>query len=228
MALVKAPPVGGLARYPTCPNPQCKVTETHLKRVYAAEAQATLLSNTVSVLTAYMDCVLHEELHLQSRMLLQISSLQGQALGQSLVSLIVVHRQLWLSQARVPDADKAKLLDKPISQDIPLGQLWRRSQREREASPAGGCIAPSPRFRVGQVEPLGSSSELSVPVPTTPLGDLRHRLQGTPAANNRAHLAGGGNAGRGQQEPRRHFQCQRPRQSPQTAPPQPQQPEQGP
>ncbi|MGH0155808.1 UNVERIFIED_CONTAM: hypothetical protein FKN15_065109 [Acipenser sinensis] len=39
VALVKAPPVGGLARDPACPNPQCKVTETYLKRAYAAEAQ---------------------------------------------------------------------------------------------------------------------------------------------------------------------------------------------
>ncbi|MGH0168951.1 UNVERIFIED_CONTAM: hypothetical protein FKN15_055856 [Acipenser sinensis] len=59
-ALVKAPPVGGLARDPACPNPQCKVTETHLKPAYVAEAQATRLSNTVSVLTAYMDVVLHK------------------------------------------------------------------------------------------------------------------------------------------------------------------------
>ncbi|MGH0139777.1 UNVERIFIED_CONTAM: hypothetical protein FKN15_035777 [Acipenser sinensis] len=59
-ALVKAPPLGGLARDLACPNPQCKVTETHLKRLYAAEAQATRLSNTVSVLTAYMDGVLRE------------------------------------------------------------------------------------------------------------------------------------------------------------------------
>ncbi|MGH0140143.1 UNVERIFIED_CONTAM: hypothetical protein FKN15_010187 [Acipenser sinensis] len=38
-ALGKAPLVGKLARDPACPNPQCRVKETHLKRVYAAEAQ---------------------------------------------------------------------------------------------------------------------------------------------------------------------------------------------
>ncbi|MGH0142258.1 UNVERIFIED_CONTAM: hypothetical protein FKN15_075902 [Acipenser sinensis] len=109
---------------PACPNPQCKVTETHLKRVYAAEAQATRLSNTASVLTAYMDGVLCEallpelvatELRLLSSTLLKISGLQGQALGWSLASLIVARRQLWLSRARVPDTDKAVLLDAPIS-----------------------------------------------------------------------------------------------------------------
>ncbi|MGH0137099.1 UNVERIFIED_CONTAM: hypothetical protein FKN15_062852 [Acipenser sinensis] len=55
-ALVKAPPVGGLGRDPVCPNPQCKVTETHLKRVYAAEAQETRLSNTASLLTWMVYC----------------------------------------------------------------------------------------------------------------------------------------------------------------------------
>ncbi|MGH0140953.1 UNVERIFIED_CONTAM: hypothetical protein FKN15_037361 [Acipenser sinensis] len=48
-------------------------------------------------------------------MLLQISCLQWQALGQSLASLMVARRQLWLSQARVPDMDKTVLLDVPIS-----------------------------------------------------------------------------------------------------------------
>ncbi|MGH0115718.1 UNVERIFIED_CONTAM: hypothetical protein FKN15_046903 [Acipenser sinensis] len=37
VALVKAPTVGGLARDPACPNPQCR--EMHLKSVYAAETQ---------------------------------------------------------------------------------------------------------------------------------------------------------------------------------------------
>ncbi|MGH0128022.1 UNVERIFIED_CONTAM: hypothetical protein FKN15_077316 [Acipenser sinensis] len=81
-ALVKAPTVGGLARDLACPNPQCRVTEIHLKRVYAAEVQATHLSNTTSLLTAYMDHVLRKaplpepvsmELRLMSSTLLQIS-----------------------------------------------------------------------------------------------------------------------------------------------------------
>ncbi|MGH0131810.1 UNVERIFIED_CONTAM: hypothetical protein FKN15_055937 [Acipenser sinensis] len=85
---VRAPPVGGLARDPVCPNPQCRVKETHLKQVYAAEAQATRLANTASVLTVYLDVVLRDaplpepvalEMRLLSGTLLQISSLQGQA-----------------------------------------------------------------------------------------------------------------------------------------------------
>ncbi|MGH0159869.1 UNVERIFIED_CONTAM: hypothetical protein FKN15_038438 [Acipenser sinensis] len=146
-ALVMAQQVGGLARDPACPNPQCKVTETHLKRVYAAEAQVTRLSNTASVLMAYMDGVLREaplpepvatELRLLSSTLLQISGLQGQALGRRLASLIVACRQLWLSQATVPDTDKATQLDAPISPVHTFGpvieEILQRSHREREAS----------------------------------------------------------------------------------------------
>ncbi|MGH0118725.1 UNVERIFIED_CONTAM: hypothetical protein FKN15_005711 [Acipenser sinensis] len=108
---------------PACPIPQCKVMETHLKRAYAAEVQATHLSNMASVLTAYMDGVLRKdpfpelvamELRLLFSTLLQISGLQGQAIGRSLASLIVAQRQLWLSQPIV-HADKATLIDAPIS-----------------------------------------------------------------------------------------------------------------
>ncbi|MGH0122669.1 UNVERIFIED_CONTAM: hypothetical protein FKN15_045479 [Acipenser sinensis] len=90
-ALVKALLVGGLARDPACPNLQCRVTEMHLKRAYAAEAQVTRLANTAGILTAYMDAVLHKvplpepmatEICLLSRTLIQISGLQGQALGR--------------------------------------------------------------------------------------------------------------------------------------------------
>ncbi|MGH0121270.1 UNVERIFIED_CONTAM: hypothetical protein FKN15_074843 [Acipenser sinensis] len=98
-ALVKALLVGGLAKDPVCPNPQCRVTKTHFKRAYTTEAQVTRLANTTGMLTAYMDGVLCEtplpepvatELRLLSSTLLQISGLQG---SRSLASLVVAHRQ---------------------------------------------------------------------------------------------------------------------------------------
>ncbi|MGH0162222.1 UNVERIFIED_CONTAM: hypothetical protein FKN15_070886 [Acipenser sinensis] len=54
-ALVQAPPVGGLPKDPACPNGQCRVMETHLKKAYATEAQVTHLANTAGLLTAYLD-----------------------------------------------------------------------------------------------------------------------------------------------------------------------------
>ncbi|MGH0134424.1 UNVERIFIED_CONTAM: hypothetical protein FKN15_075463 [Acipenser sinensis] len=85
-------------KFPAFPDFMEELTETHLMQMYAAEAQATRLSNMASLLTAYTDSVLREaslpepvatELRLLSSTLLQISSLQGQALGRSLASLIV-------------------------------------------------------------------------------------------------------------------------------------------
>ncbi|MGH0133699.1 UNVERIFIED_CONTAM: hypothetical protein FKN15_053287 [Acipenser sinensis] len=92
-----------------CPNPQCRVKETYLMRAYAAKAQATRLANTVNILTAYLDDLLtrlrYQSLwsrsSASSTTLLQMSGLQGQALGRSLASLVVARRQLWLSQATV-------------------------------------------------------------------------------------------------------------------------------
>ncbi|MGH0120455.1 UNVERIFIED_CONTAM: hypothetical protein FKN15_066342 [Acipenser sinensis] len=50
-----------------------------------------------------------------------------------LASLIVAHRQLWLSQARVPDADNVALLDAPLSPGHTFGpaveEILQRSHR---------------------------------------------------------------------------------------------------
>ncbi|MGH0170314.1 UNVERIFIED_CONTAM: hypothetical protein FKN15_070051 [Acipenser sinensis] len=109
-----SPPVGGLSKDPVCPNSQCRITEAHLKKAYAAEAQVTRLAITGGLLTAYLDGMLHSvtlpeplasELPAVSGTLLQISGFQGQTLGRSLAGLVVARRQLWLSQVRVPDAD---------------------------------------------------------------------------------------------------------------------------
>ncbi|MGH0169632.1 UNVERIFIED_CONTAM: hypothetical protein FKN15_060173 [Acipenser sinensis] len=139
--------------------------------------------------------------------------------------LIVARRQLWLSQARVPDADKTALLDMPISPGHTFGtaleEILQRSYWKREASrqvvalliPRTSTWGRSNHWRAPQTWTVTRT----VPVRMALLGDLRHHLQGTPAANNRAHSAGRGNAGHGQpthQCPRRRFQGQRPRQPP--------------
>ncbi|MGH0125656.1 UNVERIFIED_CONTAM: hypothetical protein FKN15_028208 [Acipenser sinensis] len=69
-----------------------------------------------------------------------------------------------------------------------------------------------------------------VPIPTSLLGDLMHRLQASMAASSQTFPQGRGSSGCGapmQQRSRRQFHC-RPRQPLQRAPPQPQQPKQGP
>ncbi|MGH0125099.1 UNVERIFIED_CONTAM: hypothetical protein FKN15_059276 [Acipenser sinensis] len=126
-ALVQAPPVGGLSKDPVCLNDQCRITEAHLKKAHAAEAQLTCLANTGGLLTAYLDGMLRSitlpeplasELRAIFGALLQISVFQGQALA----GLVVAHRLLWLSQARVPDVGKSALLDAPSPLAILLDQ----------------------------------------------------------------------------------------------------------
>ncbi|MGH0126984.1 UNVERIFIED_CONTAM: hypothetical protein FKN15_012297 [Acipenser sinensis] len=89
--------------------------------------------------------------------LLQITGLQGQALGQSLASLVVARRQLW--QARVPDADKAALLDASISPGHTFGpaveEILQSSHQERVS--ASGRATPSLCSHTGQVELLAIS-----------------------------------------------------------------------
>ncbi|MGH0150855.1 UNVERIFIED_CONTAM: hypothetical protein FKN15_018967 [Acipenser sinensis] len=89
-------PWSRLHRWGACPRTLHARTHSagsrrHLKRAYAAEAQVTRLANTASILTTYMDGMLWEaplpepvasELRLLSGTLLQISGLQGQALGR--------------------------------------------------------------------------------------------------------------------------------------------------
>ncbi|MGH0132293.1 UNVERIFIED_CONTAM: hypothetical protein FKN15_059377 [Acipenser sinensis] len=131
------------------------VMETHLKKAYTAEAQVTQLANMVGILTAYMGGILREaplpelvasKLRLLSGTLLQISGLQVQAIGWSLASLEVARRLLWLSQARVPDTDKAALLDAPISPGHTFGpavdEILYCSHRECEASQQVAALLP--------------------------------------------------------------------------------------
>ncbi|MGH0146712.1 UNVERIFIED_CONTAM: hypothetical protein FKN15_056784 [Acipenser sinensis] len=150
----------------------------------------------------------------------QIYGIQGQALGRSLASLVVARRQLWLSQARVPNVDKSALLDTLISPGhtfrLAMEEILQRSHRGRESSRQVASMLPpqapvQDRTRRWQ-PPMARMVTRMVPVPSVPHGNLRHRLQASTADNSRAHL---------QQHFRRQFHCSR--QPPQQAPPQPQQ-----
>ncbi|MGH0139315.1 UNVERIFIED_CONTAM: hypothetical protein FKN15_025145 [Acipenser sinensis] len=171
---------------PVCPHPQCMVMETQLKRAYAAEAQVTCLANTAGILTAYMDNILREaslpelvatKLCLLLGMLLQISGLQGQALGWSLASLVVARRQLWLSQARILDADKVALLDALVSPGHTFGlaveEILQRSHREREVSRQVAVLLPPRDPATRWQSPQARTITRTVPFPTALLGDLR-------------------------------------------------------
>ncbi|MGH0141488.1 UNVERIFIED_CONTAM: hypothetical protein FKN15_068485 [Acipenser sinensis] len=144
-ALMRALLVGGLFKDPVSHNGQCRITEAHLKKDYAAEVQATRLANMGGLLTAYLDRILHSvtlpellasELHTVSFTLLQISGFQGHALGRSLAGLVMAHQSVAVSGEG--PGDKSTLLDAPISPGHTFGpaveEILQRSHREREAS----------------------------------------------------------------------------------------------
>ncbi|MGH0157485.1 UNVERIFIED_CONTAM: hypothetical protein FKN15_033734 [Acipenser sinensis] len=148
-ALVKAPTLSGLAKDPSCPNRQCRITEAHLKKGYAAATEAVRLSNVASLLTVYQAALLRDlpecpsaalrtELGTVAQLLVKLAQLNARAQGRSIASLVVARRQLWLSQARVQEPDKVPLLDAPISPGHTFGpaveEMLQRSVKAREAS----------------------------------------------------------------------------------------------
>ncbi|MGH0126599.1 UNVERIFIED_CONTAM: hypothetical protein FKN15_035560 [Acipenser sinensis] len=147
-ALVRTPTLSGLAKDPACPNRQCRTTEVHLKKGYSAATEAVQLSNVASLFSVYqaslvkdlpehLSVSLRAELALVAQLLVKIAQLNARAQGRSIASL-VVRRQLWLSQARVREPDKAPLLDAPITPGHTFGpaveEMLQRSAKTREAS----------------------------------------------------------------------------------------------
>ncbi|MGH0180446.1 UNVERIFIED_CONTAM: hypothetical protein FKN15_013805 [Acipenser sinensis] len=140
-ALVETPTISTLYRNFFCSNKQCRVTETHLKRAYSTGVLAAILANTAGLLTVYQSQLLQDlsaqlsphiinELRLVNDQQLPIARHSGQAIGCNLGALVVARRQLWLSQASVPDA--------PISPGYTFGpvveEMLQGSHRAREMS----------------------------------------------------------------------------------------------
>ncbi|MGH0124296.1 UNVERIFIED_CONTAM: hypothetical protein FKN15_017983 [Acipenser sinensis] len=161
-ALVKTPTLSGLVQDPACPNKQCRTTEIHLKKGYLAATEAVKLSNVASLLTVYeaslvkdlpehLSASLRAELALVAQFLVKIAQLNARAQGRSIASLVVARRQLWLSQARVQEPDKAPLLDAPITPGHTFGpaveEMLQRSVKAREASQQMAKMWPHKPFQ---------------------------------------------------------------------------------
>ncbi|MGH0120821.1 UNVERIFIED_CONTAM: hypothetical protein FKN15_069647 [Acipenser sinensis] len=161
-ALVKASTLSGPAKDPSCPNRQCRITEAHLKKGYAAATEAVRLSNVASLLTVYQAALLRDlpecpsaalrtELGTVAQLLVKLAQLNARAQGRSIASLVVARRQLWLSQARVQEPDKVPLLDAPISPGHTFGpaveEMLQRSVKAREASQQLAKMWPSKPFQ---------------------------------------------------------------------------------
>ncbi|MGH0139545.1 UNVERIFIED_CONTAM: hypothetical protein FKN15_026480 [Acipenser sinensis] len=78
-----------------------------------------------------------DELRLVNKNLFCMFKLNGQAVGRNLAALVAAHEQIWLSQAPVPDGDKALLLDTPITPGHTFGpavdEMLQRCHRAQES-----------------------------------------------------------------------------------------------
>ncbi|MGH0130523.1 UNVERIFIED_CONTAM: hypothetical protein FKN15_047237 [Acipenser sinensis] len=161
-ALVKMPTLSGLTKDPACPNKQCRITEVHLKKGYSAATEAVRLSNVASLLTVYQTALIKDlpecpsvalraELGTVNQLLVKLAQLNARAQGRSIASLVVARRQLWLSQARVQQPDKAPLLDAPITPGHTFGpaveEMLQRSAKAREASQQMAKMWPHKPFQ---------------------------------------------------------------------------------
>ncbi|MGH0115289.1 UNVERIFIED_CONTAM: hypothetical protein FKN15_006717 [Acipenser sinensis] len=137
--------------------------QVHLKRGYSAATEAVRLSNLASLLSVYQAALvkdlpdypsvsLRAELGLIAQLLVKLAQLNARAQGRSIASLVVARRQLWLSQARVQEHDKAPLLDAPITPGHTFGpaveEMLQRSAKAKEASQQLATIWPRRPFQV--------------------------------------------------------------------------------
>ncbi|MGH0138181.1 UNVERIFIED_CONTAM: hypothetical protein FKN15_065723 [Acipenser sinensis] len=98
------------------------------------EAEAALLRDLPECPFA----ALRSELGTLSQLLVKLAQLNAWAQGRSIASMVVARRQLWLSQARVQEPDKAPLLDALITPGHTFGlaveEMLQRSIKAQEAS----------------------------------------------------------------------------------------------
>ncbi|MGH0124078.1 UNVERIFIED_CONTAM: hypothetical protein FKN15_023635 [Acipenser sinensis] len=92
------------------------------------------------------------ELGTVTQRLVKLAQLNAQAQGRSIVALVVAGRQLWLSQARVQEPDKAPLLDAPITPGHTFGwaveDMLQRSAKAHEASQRMARMWPNKPFQL--------------------------------------------------------------------------------
>ncbi|MGH0138329.1 UNVERIFIED_CONTAM: hypothetical protein FKN15_010530 [Acipenser sinensis] len=193
--LVKTPTLSGLTKDPACPNKQCRTTAIHLKK--------------------------GSELGTLSQLLVKLAQLNVQAQGRSIASMVVARRQLWLSQARVQEPDKAPLLDAPITPGHTFGpaveEMLQCSVKAREASLQMAKMWPNKQFQPKQsqeqpwrktppqqqVQPRGSRTSPVGPSARDQPGFARpRRVEWRTRGGGRSRPCGSGQAPRERAQPK--------------------------
>ncbi len=137
---------------PRLPSRACKFSSTLTAKAYGAAGQAASALHAMALLQVHQAKALkqlHEgdadpgvlqELRTATDLALRATKVTARALGQTMSTLVVQERHLWLTLADMREADKHRFLDSPISQAGLFGeavedfaQQFSAAQKQTEA-----------------------------------------------------------------------------------------------
>ncbi|XP_016427502.1 translation initiation factor IF-2-like [Sinocyclocheilus rhinocerous] len=138
---------------PRLPSRACRFSSALTAKAYSAAGQAASALHAMALLQVHQAKALkqlHEggadsgglqELRTATDLALRATKVTAQALGQTMSTLVVQERHLWLTLADMREADKHRFLDSPISQAGLFGeavegsaQQFSAAQKQTEAS----------------------------------------------------------------------------------------------
>ncbi len=160
----KAAPPGGVI----LPSRACKFSSALTAKAYSAAGQAASALPAMALHQAKALKQLHEsgadpgglqELRTAMDLALRVTKVTARALGQTMSTLVVQERHLWLTLADMRESDKHRFLDTPISQAGLFGEAVEglpnispphSSRRRRSTYPALAvrcCLPPHRRLQ---------------------------------------------------------------------------------
>ncbi len=176
---------------PRLPSRACKFSSTLTAKAYGAAGQAASSLHAMALLQVHQAKALkqlHEgdadpgvlqELRTATDLALRATKVTAWALGQTMSTLVVQERHLWLTLADMRESDKHRFLDSQISlvglfgeavEDLPNSSPPHRSRWRRFASCPGGPLLSPPHRRLQPLCLLVAEGALLRPPPPLQLG----------------------------------------------------------
>ncbi len=177
---------------PRLPSRACKFSSALTAKAYGAAGQAASALHAMALLQVHQAKALkqlHEgdadpgvlqELRTATDLALRATKVTARALGQTMSTLVVQERHLWLTLADMRESDKHRFLDSPISQAGLFGPgglcptVLRRTEADggvsSKASCPGGPLLSPPHRRLQPLRLLVAEGALLRPPPPLQLG----------------------------------------------------------
>ncbi len=120
---------------PCLPSRACKILSALTAKAYRSAGQSASALHTMALLQVQLAKVLkqlHEgsadpgvlqELHTATDLTLRATKVPARSLGQTMSTLVVQNRHLWLTLADMREANKHRFSDSPISQAYLFGEV---------------------------------------------------------------------------------------------------------